>query len=78
MDKQLGDDNIGAQMLKKMGWESGKGLGVRGTGIVEPIKADTSNIKDKKAGIGNATDSFEEFRKRKSYTYNRPWQNNKY
>ena len=72
VEQQLGDDNIGAQMLKKMGWESGKGLGAKGTGIVEPIKADTTNVKDFKLGIGVASDRFEEFRKRKSYTYNRP------
>ncbi|KAL5265129.1 hypothetical protein ACHWQZ_G006015 [Mnemiopsis leidyi] len=72
VEQQLGDDNIGAQMLKKMGWESGKGLGAKGTGIVEPIKADTSNVKDFKLGIGVSSDRFEEFRKRKSYTYNRP------
>ena len=72
VEQQLGDDNIGAQMLKKMGWESGKGLGAKGTGIVEPIKADTTNVKDFKLGIGVSSDRFEEFRKRKSYTYNRP------
>ena len=72
VEKELGDDNIGAQMLKKMGWESGKGLGAKGTGIVEPIKADTSNVKDFKLGIGISSDTYEAFRKRKSYTYNRP------
>ena len=72
VEKELGDDNIGAQMLKKMGWESGKGLGAKGTGIVEPIKADTSNVKDFKLGIGVSSDTYEAFRKRKSYTYNRP------
>ena len=73
VEQKIGDDNIGAQMLKKMGWESGKGLGAKGTGITEPIKADTNNIKDFKSGIGVGSDTFEEFRKRKSYTFNRPF-----
>lgn len=35
------------------GWESGKGLGAKGTGITEPIKADSRETKDGKRGVGS-------------------------
>ncbi|SAL99108.1 hypothetical protein [Absidia glauca] len=34
------DDNIGAKMLKQMGWKKGQGLGKEGTGIANPISAE--------------------------------------
>lgn len=44
-------DGIGAILLKKMGWNEGSGLGLKGTGIKEPLKADgTINCK---SGIGS-------------------------
>ena len=43
----IGNDTIGCQLLKKMGWTSG-GLGQEGNGIEEPlqihIKRDTKGI----------------------------------
>jgi len=36
----IGRDNIGNQMLKKLGWREGEGLGREGGGIVEPVKAE--------------------------------------
>lgn len=32
------DDNKGKQMLKKLGWKSGEGLGANSHGMSEPIK----------------------------------------
>lgn len=32
------DDNKGAQLLRKMGWKEGKGLGATGSGMTEPIR----------------------------------------
>lgn len=36
--KKLNQKNIGFQMLQKMGWQEGRGLGSRGKGIKEPVK----------------------------------------
>jgi hypothetical protein len=33
--------NKGAQLLAAMGWTKGSGLGAEGTGIVEPVKAES-------------------------------------
>lgn len=34
---KLKENNIGFQMLQKLGWSEGQGLGSSGTGIVEPV-----------------------------------------
>lgn len=34
---KLTEDNIGFQMLQKLGWKEGQGLGASGTGIVDPV-----------------------------------------
>lgn len=36
-DKKLTEDNKGFQMLQKLGWKDGEGLGASGSGIVNPI-----------------------------------------
>ncbi|KAI8984701.1 hypothetical protein BDF20DRAFT_861283 [Mycotypha africana] len=41
MHVPISDSNKGAQMLQKMGWKKGEGLGKHGTGIVDPIKAES-------------------------------------
>ncbi|KAI8987052.1 G-patch domain-containing protein [Pilobolus umbonatus] len=45
----ISDDNVGARMLAQMGWRKGEGLGKDGTGIVNPVKAESYT---KSAGIG--------------------------
>lgn len=37
MEDELDPTNVGYQMLKKMAWKEGEGLGKRKSGIVEPI-----------------------------------------
>lgn len=34
---KLKEDNVGFQMLQKLGWKEGTGLGSSGSGIVEPV-----------------------------------------
>ena len=55
-----------------VGWE-GAGLGSREQGIREPIKGGEARDKSNQfAGVGvNMHDPFEQFRKNKSYTFNR-------
>ena len=54
------------------GW-GGAGLGTKGQGIEEPVKG--GEVRDKMdmyKGVGmNINDPFEQFRRNKSYTYNR-------
>ncbi|KAI8577834.1 hypothetical protein K450DRAFT_250252 [Umbelopsis ramanniana AG] len=45
----MSESNVGARMLKSMGWKSGEGLGKEGTGIVAPVMAE-SYVKG--AGLG--------------------------
>jgi len=63
-------DNVGAQMMKKMGW-SGAGLGSNEQGINEPIQAaDVRDNYDKFKGLGNdMKDPFDSFRKCRSQNY---------
>jgi calcium homeostasis ER protein len=37
LDTRIAEDNVGHQMLKRMGWE-GAGLGASEQGIQEPVK----------------------------------------
>lgn len=55
-----------------LGWE-GAGLGARGQGIQEPIKGGEARDKlNQYSGVGiNMKDPFEQFRRNKSYTFNR-------
>lgn len=52
MHTPIGDDNKGARMLAKMGWNKGQGLGKDGSGIINPIKAESYA---QSAGIGATT-----------------------
>ncbi|CAG8474304.1 6951_t:CDS:2 [Paraglomus brasilianum] len=75
-DKMISDKNVGFQMLKKLGWGgTGTGLGSSSGGIVEPIKGGEVRYGEQKyLGVGlqgDDNDIFDQYRKQKSYTYQR-------
>ncbi|POG72071.1 hypothetical protein GLOIN_2v1774128 [Rhizophagus irregularis DAOM 181602=DAOM 197198] len=76
-DKMISDRNVGFQILKKLGWEgAGTGLGSSSSGIAEPIKGGEIRYGEQKyLGVGHSRgddgDIFDQYRKAKSYTYQR-------
>jgi uncharacterized membrane-anchored protein YjiN (DUF445 family) len=48
----LEDDNKGFQMLKKMGFKIGQGLGKDESGMKTPIKINLNSLENKNQGIG--------------------------
>lgn len=72
IETKLGEDNKGHQLMKKMGW-SGQGLGAQEQGRVDPVAGGEVRDKmDQFKGVGvPVSDPFENFRKSKSYTFNR-------
>ncbi|XP_069818357.1 SURP and G-patch domain-containing protein 2 [Dendropsophus ebraccatus] len=72
-NKKITQQNVGFQMLSKMGWQEGEGLGSRGLGIKNPINVGAVSAgeglgsKEKKAG--NST-NFDAFRQRMIQMYN--------
>ncbi|CAO3608717.1 unnamed protein product [Cunninghamella blakesleeana] len=47
----MSDNNLGAKLMKQMGWKKGEGLGKEGSGIVNPIMAERYSPG---AGLGTA------------------------
>ncbi|KAK2872375.1 hypothetical protein QQF64_018023 [Cirrhinus molitorella] len=47
---EIGDENKGRQMLEKMGWKRGEGLGKDGAGIKDPIQL---NVRKAQSGLGS-------------------------
>ena len=41
--RPISTDNVGRQMLEKMGWSEGEGLGREGAGRREPVSIDLSD-----------------------------------
>ncbi|XP_015117613.1 uncharacterized protein LOC107041531 [Diachasma alloeum] len=72
---KLKEDNIGFQMLQKLGWSEGQGLGSEGSGRVEPVNKATSRLDS--AGLGSERpdnisrddDEFDAYRKRMMLAY---------
>ncbi|XP_014474939.1 PREDICTED: uncharacterized protein LOC106744564 isoform X2 [Dinoponera quadriceps] len=52
------NDKIGQKMLEKMGWTSGKGLGVNEQGITEHIRVNKRTFQGEKIGIGYDKDLY--------------------
>lgn len=67
MEGRLGEENRGAQMMKKMGW-GGAGLGAKEQGRDDPVAAGEVREKyDMYKGLGMpSNDPYESFRKSKS------------
>lgn len=51
METHIPENNIGYKLLKKMGWQAGKGLGSQGQGRLDPIRIE---FKDDSLGVGKA------------------------
>lgn len=69
--QKLTDKNVGFQMLQKMGWKEGRGLGSCGKGIREPVSLGTAS---EGAGLGadgpeQKEDTFDVFRQRMMQMY---------
>ncbi|XP_058614938.1 angiogenic factor with G patch and FHA domains 1 isoform X3 [Onychostoma macrolepis] len=47
---EIGDENKGRQMLEKMGWKRGEGLGKDGAGIKDPIQL---HVRKAQSGLGS-------------------------
>ncbi|KAK2081368.1 SURP and G-patch domain-containing protein 1 [Saguinus oedipus] len=68
-------ENIGYQMLMKMGWKEGEGLGSEGQGIKNPVNKGTTTVDgasfgtDRPAELSKEDDKYEAFRKRMMLAY---------
>ncbi|XP_058019431.1 SURP and G-patch domain-containing protein 2 isoform X2 [Ahaetulla prasina] len=69
-NKRLNEKNIGFQILQKMGWQEGRGLGLHGKGIQEPVDVGSTSAGE---GLGvagkNKEDTFATFRQRMIQMY---------
>lgn len=72
---KLKENNIGFQMLQKLGWSEGQGLGSSGTGIVEPVNKGGSHNENHGLGVERPSDlrqnddEFDAYRKRMMLAY---------
>ncbi|XP_040176558.1 SURP and G-patch domain-containing protein 1 [Rana temporaria] len=68
-------ENIGYQMLMKMGWKEGEGLGSDGQGIKNPVNKGSTAVDgagfgiDRPAELSRSDDEYEAFRKRMMLAY---------
>ncbi|EUB56712.1 Splicing factor 4 [Echinococcus granulosus] len=68
-------ENVGFQMLEKMGWKEGEGLGVSGQGIVNPVSKGNVHVEGVGLGVERSSnltvedDEFEAYRKRMMLAY---------
>lgn len=74
-DFKIQSDNIGYQMLQKLGWNEGQGLGSDGGGIVAPVNKATPPVENAGFGQGRpeeiqaGDDEYEAYRKRMMLAY---------
>ncbi|XP_047003177.1 SURP and G-patch domain-containing protein 1 isoform X1 [Schistocerca americana] len=72
---KLKEDNIGFQMLQKLGWTEGQGLGSDGTGIVDPVNKATTRPENHGLGlerpedVSKGDDEYDAYRKRMMLAY---------
>uniref|UniRef100_A0A6I8S6V2 SURP and G-patch domain containing 1 n=1 Tax=Xenopus tropicalis TaxID=8364 RepID=A0A6I8S6V2_XENTR len=68
-------ENLGYQMLMKMGWKEGEGLGTEGQGIKNPVNKGTTAVDgagfgiDRPAELNKGDDEYDAFRKRMMLAY---------
>lgn len=65
------ESNKGHQLLKKLGWSLGSGLGAQGQGIETPLSGgDVRDRQDQYKGVGvSLNDPYENFRKNKGAAF---------
>ncbi|PSN40857.1 SURP and G-patch domain-containing protein 1 [Blattella germanica] len=72
---KLKEDNIGFQMLQKLGWTEGQGLGSDGHGIVDPVNKASSRPDNQGLGVerpedvSRGDDEYDAYRKRMMLAY---------
>ncbi|XP_046679520.1 bromodomain-containing protein 4 isoform X1 [Homalodisca vitripennis] len=72
---KLKEDNIGFQMLQKLGWTEGQGLGPDGSGIMDPVNKATMRPENQGLGIERPEDveadddEYDAYRKRMMLAY---------
>lgn len=72
---KLKEDNIGFQMLQKLGWSEGQGLGSEGSGRVDPVNKATNRLdsaglgSERPDGVSRDDDEFDAYRKRMMLAY---------
>ncbi|XP_025152657.1 uncharacterized protein LOC105185798 isoform X2 [Harpegnathos saltator] len=72
---KLKEDNIGFQMLQKLGWSEGQGLGSEGSGRIEPVNKATNRLDsaglgaERPDGVSRDDDEFDAYRKRMMLAY---------
>lgn len=72
---KLKEDNIGFQMLQKLGWSEGQGLGSEGNGRIDPINKATNRFdsaglgSERPDGVSRDDDEFDAYRKRMMLAY---------
>ncbi|XP_030375781.1 SURP and G-patch domain-containing protein 1 isoform X1 [Scaptodrosophila lebanonensis] len=72
---KLKEDNIGFQMLQKLGWKEGQGLGQDGAGIVDPVNKAPQRDGNQGLGVNSAAqpedcdNEYDAYRKRMMLAY---------